>query len=155
LHPRQVGRLRIEKWSASNRKFPAGSISELSGSSWGRPHLASRRVTLLTGKTVVRIFVENKRAVGVELMDQGLETIKAGEVVLLASTVHSPTILMHSGIGLAEQLRQRGIAVIVGARLKSGSIADSCRGAYMSGGDAAMIRTLWQLLMGALDELFQ
>src|SRR5215831_17150351 len=32
----------------------------------------------------------------------------AGEVVLLASTVHSPTILMHSGIGLAEQLRQRG-----------------------------------------------
>jgi choline dehydrogenase-like flavoprotein len=89
-----------------------------------RPHLASRRVTLLTGKTVVRILVENKRAVGVELMDQGLETIMAGEVVLLASTVHSPTILMHSGIGLAEQLRQRGI----------GSIADSCRGAHMSGG---------------------
>jgi len=33
-----------------------------------------------------------------------------------------------------EQLRQRGIAVIVNARLKSGSIADSCRGAHMSGG---------------------
>ena len=90
-------------------------------------------MTLLTGKTVVRILVENKRAVGVELMDQGLETIMAG-LVLLASTVHSPTILMHSGIGLAEQLRQRGIAVIVDARLKSGSIADSCRGAHMSGG---------------------
>jgi choline dehydrogenase len=58
-------------------------------------------VTLLTGKTVVRILVENKRAVGVELMDQGLETIMAGEVVLLASTVRSPTILMHSGIGLS------------------------------------------------------
>jgi hypothetical protein len=27
-----------------------------------------------------------------------------------------------------------GIAVIVSARLKSGSIADSCRGAHMSGG---------------------
>ena len=40
---------------------------------------------------------------------------------------------MHSGIGLAEQLRQSGIAV-VDARLKSGSIADSCRGAHMSGG---------------------
>ena len=36
-----------------------------------RPHLASDRVTLLTGKTVVRILVENKRAVGVELMDKG------------------------------------------------------------------------------------
>src|SRR5262245_15706630 len=35
LHQRKVGRLRIEKWSASNRKFPAGSISELSRSYCG------------------------------------------------------------------------------------------------------------------------
>jgi choline dehydrogenase-like flavoprotein len=70
-------------------------------------------VTLLISKTVVRILVENKRAVGVELRDNGLETIMAGEVVLSAGTVHSPTILMHSGIGPAEQLRQHGIAVIV------------------------------------------
>ena len=42
----------------------------------------------------------------------------AGEVVLSASTVHSPTILMHSGVGLAEQLRRRGIEVIVDARLR-------------------------------------
>src|SRR3954451_12225706 len=78
-----------------------------------RPHLASGRVTLLTGKTVLRILVENKRAVGVELMDNGLKRITAGEVVLSAGTVHSPQILMHSGIGPAEQLRQHGIAVIV------------------------------------------
>ena len=68
---------------------------------------------LLTRKTVVRILAENKRAVGVELMDKGLERITAGEVVLSAGSVHSPTILMHSGIGPAEQLRQHGIAVIV------------------------------------------
>src|SRR5262245_44553639 len=43
---RQVGRLRIEMWSASNRKFPAGSISELSGSSCGLQE-ASRRVIAL------------------------------------------------------------------------------------------------------------
>ncbi|MCC8950841.1 GMC family oxidoreductase N-terminal domain-containing protein [Bradyrhizobium sp. Arg62] len=76
-----------------------------------RPHLASGRVTLLTGKTVIRIFVENKRAVGVELVDN--ERIMAGEVVLSAGAVHSPKILMHSGIGPAEQLRQHDIAVIV------------------------------------------
>jgi choline dehydrogenase len=76
-----------------------------------RPHLASGRVTLLTGKTVVRVLLENKRAVGVELAD--LETIMAGEVVLSAGAVHSPTILMHSGIGPAAQLRQHGITVIV------------------------------------------
>ena len=78
-----------------------------------RPHLSSGRVALLTGKTVVRILVENKRAVGVELKENGLRRITAGEVVLSAGTVHSPTILMHSGIGPAAQLRQHGIAVIV------------------------------------------
>ncbi|WP_262269477.1 GMC family oxidoreductase [Microvirga yunnanensis] len=80
-----------------------------------RPHLDSGRVTLLTGKAVVRILIENRRAVGVELSDNGRETIRAGEVVLSAGAVHSPTILMHSGIGPAEQLRQHGIAVIVDA----------------------------------------
>jgi choline dehydrogenase-like flavoprotein len=78
-----------------------------------RPHLASGRVTLLTGKTVVRILIENKRAVGIELKDNGLERIMADEVVLSAGSVHSPKVLMHSGIGPAEQLRQHGIAVIV------------------------------------------
>ncbi|MDB5606656.1 MAG: glucose-methanol-choline oxidoreductase [Bradyrhizobium sp.] len=78
-----------------------------------RPHLTSGRVTLLTGKTVVRILIENKRAVGIELKDNGLERIMAGEVVLSAGSVHSPKILMHSGIGPAEQLQRHGIAVIV------------------------------------------
>jgi len=78
-----------------------------------RPHLASGRVTLLTDKTVVRILLEDKRAVGVELMDDGPKWIMAGEVVLSAGAVHSPTILMHSGVGPAEQLRQHGIEVTV------------------------------------------
>ncbi|WFU42762.1 FAD-dependent oxidoreductase [Bradyrhizobium sp. CB82] len=76
-----------------------------------RRHLASGRVTLLTGKTVVRVLVENNRVVGVELVDD--EMIMAGEVVLSAGSVHSPKILMHSGIGPPEQLRQHGVAVIV------------------------------------------
>ncbi|RXH24144.1 glucose-methanol-choline oxidoreductase [Bradyrhizobium nanningense] len=78
-----------------------------------RPHLASGRVTLLTGKTVARILIRNNRAVGVELMDKALERIAAEEVVLSAGSVHSPKILMHSGVGSAEQLREHGIAVIV------------------------------------------
>jgi choline dehydrogenase len=76
-----------------------------------RPHLATGRVTLLTGKTVVRILLKNQRAVGVELTDG--EVIMAGEVVLSAGALHSPKILMHSGIGPAEQLREHGIAVTV------------------------------------------
>lgn len=78
-----------------------------------RPHLASGRVTLLTDMTVIRVLIENKRAVGVELSENGRETIMAGQVVLSAGAIHSPTILMHSGIGPAEQLREHGIGVIV------------------------------------------
>jgi hypothetical protein len=35
---------------------------------------------------LILILVENKRAIGVALMDKGLETIMAGEIVLSAST---------------------------------------------------------------------
>ena len=77
-----------------------------------RPHLASGRVTLLIKKTVVRVLLENSRAAGVELSDNG-GRIMAGEVVLSAGALHSPKILMHSGIGPGDQLRQHGIGVIV------------------------------------------
>jgi choline dehydrogenase-like flavoprotein len=78
-----------------------------------RPHLASGRVTLFTGKTVTRVLIENGGAVGVELTGSDRETIMAGEVVLSAGAIHSPMILMHSGIGPAGQLREHGIDVIV------------------------------------------
>ncbi|QIO30456.1 GMC family oxidoreductase [Bradyrhizobium sp. 1(2017)] len=78
-----------------------------------RPHLDSGRVTLLTGRTVARILVENGRSVGVEFLDKSLKSIRAKEVILSAGAVHSPTILMHSGIGPAKQLSQYGIAVNV------------------------------------------
>jgi choline dehydrogenase-like flavoprotein len=79
-----------------------------------RPHLASGRVTLLTDRTVTRILFHDNRAVGVELTGDRRETIIARrEVVLSAGTVHSPKILMHSGIGPADQLREHGIGVIV------------------------------------------
>ncbi|MFA6115260.1 MAG: GMC family oxidoreductase N-terminal domain-containing protein [Sphingomonas sp.] len=78
-----------------------------------RPHLESGRVTLLTGTTITRVILEGKRAVGVELSGHDRKRIKAGQVILSAGALHSPTILMHSGIGPAEHLRDHGIDVIV------------------------------------------
>ena len=80
-----------------------------------RPHLASGRVTLLAKKTVVRVLVENGRAVGVQLSSKGFEVIMARQVVLSAGSIQSPTILMRSGIGPGGHLRRHGIGVIVDA----------------------------------------
>lgn len=87
-----------------------------------RPHLASGRVTLLVDRTVIRVLLENGRAVGVELSDG--QRISAGEIVLSAGSLHSPKILMHSGIGPAEQLRQHGIGVLVDSPEVGGNLQD-------------------------------
>lgn len=72
-----------------------------------------------------RILFEGKRAIGAEVeMRGGLQTLRAGrEVVLSASSINSPKLLMLSGIGPAAHLRDHGIEVIadrpgVGANLQ-------------------------------------
>ena len=74
-----------------------------------RPNL-----TVQTDSPVTRVLIENGRAVGVEYR-QGGETRTARavkEVVLSAGAFFSPTLLMRSGIGPAEHLKQHGIAVV-------------------------------------------
>lgn len=81
-----------------------------------RRHLESGRVTLLCDTTVTRILIEGKRAVGVEaLTSSGRSEINAGLVILSAGAVHSPKILMHSGVGPSAQLSDVGISVKVDA----------------------------------------
>ncbi len=72
-----------------------------------------------------RVVIENGRATGVELIRGGKkEVIRARrEVVLAASSINSPKLLMLSGIGPAAHLAEHGIEVIadrpgVGANLQ-------------------------------------
>lgn len=72
-----------------------------------------------------RVVFEEGRAVGVEVLrGRTLETIRATrEVVLAASSINSPKLLMLSGIGPAAHLRDHGIEVLadragVGANLQ-------------------------------------
>lgn len=65
------------------------------------------------GDTLVdRVVFSGDRAVGVQLLGvDGTTTEHAEEIVLCAGAIHSPAILLRSGIGPASDLRSLGITV--------------------------------------------
>ena len=71
-------------------------------------------LTIRAGALVRRIVIENGRAVGV-LVESGGETfeISANEIIVSAGAVASPQLLMLSGVGPAEHLKDHGIEVVV------------------------------------------
>ncbi|TAM94737.1 MAG: choline dehydrogenase [Rhizobiaceae bacterium] len=89
------------RWSAANAYL--------------RPALKRSNVSLVKG-FARRIVIEGKRATGVEIEAGGhVRTIRARrEVIVAASSINSPKLLMLSGIGPAAHLKEQGIAVIAG-----------------------------------------
>lgn len=86
-------------------------------------HLAPKSLQLQTETLTRRVIIENGRAVGIEVQDvskkgqkQGTartRTIRAGkEVILSAGFVGSAQLLMLSGIGHAQHLKDVGIEVV-------------------------------------------
>ena len=82
-------------------------------------HLAPRTLQLQSEVLVTKVVIENGRATGVEVTDVSKRgggakrTIRAGkEVILSAGFVGSAQILMLSGIGHAQHLRDHGIEVL-------------------------------------------
>ena len=73
-----------------------------------------RNLTVRTGARVLRIAVERGRATGVEIAAGGsVETVRAErEVIVSGGAVGSPKLLLHSGIGPAEHLKDMGIPVV-------------------------------------------
>jgi choline dehydrogenase len=82
-------------------------------SAYLRPAMKRRNVSLVKG-FARRVIVENQRAVGVEIeAHKQIQIVRARrEVIVAASSINSPKILMLSGIGPAEHLRENGIAVV-------------------------------------------
>ncbi|CAN0587313.1 unnamed protein product, partial [Ectocarpus sp. 12 AP-2014] len=95
------------RWSAANAYL--------------KPALKRDNCTLVRGM-VTRVVSEDGRATGVELA--GREPVRARrEVILAASAINSPKILMLSGIGPATHLAEHGIEIVadrpgVGANLQ-------------------------------------
>ena len=90
-----------------------------------RPIMSRKNLRVITGAQCRRVLFEGKRAKGVEIETRhGLETITANrEVILSAGAYHSPKLLMLSGVGPADHLRDMGITVLhdspqVGANLQ-------------------------------------
>ena len=87
------------RWSAANAYL--------------RPALRRKNCILVRG-LAQKIVIENGRATGVQIEKTGqAETIHAKEeVIVAASSVNSPKLLMLSGIGPAQELAKHGIDVI-------------------------------------------
>ncbi|MBV9703692.1 MAG: FAD-dependent oxidoreductase [Methylobacteriaceae bacterium] len=79
-----------------------------------RPALGRRNLTVKTGCLTTRILVENGRAVGIEYVQNGHPaTLRADrEVIVAAGAIGSPKLLLLSGIGPANHLRENGIAIV-------------------------------------------
>jgi len=79
-----------------------------------RPALGRGNLRVVTGAQTLRVVLEGRRAVGVEVKVGGGETttIRARrEVLLAAGALQSPQLLMLSGIGPGAHLQSLGIAV--------------------------------------------
>nr|WP_211198810.1 choline dehydrogenase [Maritalea myrionectae] len=78
-----------------------------------KPAIASGNVTVVRG-LARKIVIEDGRATGVEIERKGkIETIHATEeVIVSASSINSPKLLMLSGIGPAAHLQEHGIELV-------------------------------------------
>ncbi|MDE3028201.1 MAG: GMC family oxidoreductase N-terminal domain-containing protein [Paracoccaceae bacterium] len=80
-----------------------------------RPAMKRRNVTVITDALVTRVLFEGNRATGVEYQRRGATVqVRAGrEVILSGGAINSPQLLQLSGIGPADLLCDKGIAVRV------------------------------------------
>lgn len=79
-----------------------------------RPALSRPNLALLLNTNVVKLNFKGTRCVGVKVMaDSALKDIEADkEVILAAGSIHSPKLLMLSGVGEEKALRGLGIDVV-------------------------------------------
>jgi choline dehydrogenase len=91
-----------------------------------RPVEGRANLTVLTGALAARIVFDGRRAAGIEyFQDGGRRRVEARrEVILSGGAINSPQLLMLSGIGPAESLREFGIAVVHDAPGVGGGLQD-------------------------------
>jgi choline dehydrogenase len=78
-----------------------------------RPALLRANLTLMTTELVHRVIIERGKAIAVEVMRNGaLQRIYSqGEIIISSGAIGSPKLLLQSGIGPADHLRDVGVAI--------------------------------------------
>ncbi|MET0678894.1 MAG: GMC family oxidoreductase N-terminal domain-containing protein, partial [Bradyrhizobium sp.] len=101
--------------------------------SYTYPYMDRPNLTVLTDALVTRVIVEDGKAVGVEVIHKGAPRRfeAAHEVILSLGAIHTPKVLMQSGIGDAEELSRFGIEVLqhlpgVGRNLQDHILINAC-----------------------------
>lgn len=103
--PRQRG---FDYYQVTQRKGRRASTA----SAFLKPARSRPNLTVWTRSLAEKILVAGNRAVGVQVNREGATAeARAGEIILSGGSINSPQLLMLSGIGPADHLREHGIEV--------------------------------------------
>ncbi|HEY8914517.1 GMC family oxidoreductase [Lacisediminihabitans sp.] len=134
---REAGYAVVPPNTATPDGFSQTMVSQVRGSRFSTvdgylaPARGRRNLTVRTNAQATRVLFDGTRAVGVEhVADGGRARVFARrEVVLCGGAVNTPQLLMLSGIGRAERLRELGIDVLV----DSAEVGSNLRDHVLSG----------------------
>ncbi|MFO6446838.1 GMC family oxidoreductase [Erythrobacter sp. NE805] len=132
----QVTQHKGERWSAAR--------------AYVEPIRDQGNVSVRTDTLVEKLVIEGGRVTGVQVRRRGKrETLLARRgVILSAGAFNSPQILMLSGIGPAEHLREHGIDVVLDRPAVGGNLQDHID--YVSGWETESNVLMGQTLKGSL-----
>jgi choline dehydrogenase-like flavoprotein len=105
--PEQDGASPVQVTQRNGKRFSAADA-------YLRPNMKRENLATITGAQVLGVEIENGRATGVRYRDKrGRDQVARAdrEVILAAGSIGSPQILMLSGIGPADHLREVGVTV--------------------------------------------
>ena len=78
------------------------------------PVRGRKNLTIMAATMVTRLQFDGAKVVGAQAVRQGQAmTLRARRVIVSAGAIHSPAILLRSGVGPAEELTSLGIPVVV------------------------------------------
>jgi len=122
-------------------------------SAYLEPGTGRKNLEIRTGVQVLRVIVEDQRAVGVEIaFGTRKEVIRAEhEVIVTSGAIGSPKLLLQSGIGPADELRRLGINPVhdlpgVGKNLHDHLdlfVISECSGPHSYDSYAKLHKTAW------------